>query len=317
MNRAPALFRWLALAALVDWLVTRTFTRMAIFMPKPPPVISAYRLLGYAGQLAANISSLLVLIALGWIAWQTWQHGRTWQAIIWLGLPIWSLIFLFTPATGWFAVGYHVLLLSAIILTTGHAWQPPTPPASLLARLLPALALLLGGIYQTIPTLYEALHWPGPPPLTTLLFNIGELSVALSSFVLWWAYGRRCSRATWLVASLPALAFSALYLAMPAMAGILAIWSIGLTLYLPWPIYALSLWLAGGTAIGALRHNDPSGWAIILLAAGGYAPQLSTQAFLGLIALWLLAAPHPHITRAATDQPPASTLSLRDPLLLK
>ena len=29
------------------------------------------------------------------------------------------------------------------------------------------------------------------------------------------------------------------------------------------------------------------GWGILLLAAGGYAPQLSTQIFLGLIALSL------------------------------
>jgi hypothetical protein len=43
--------------------------------------------------------------------------------------------------------------------------------------------------------------------------------------------------------------------------------------------------------IAALRRNDPAGWAILLLAAGGYAPQLSTHVFLGLIGLWILASP--------------------------
>lgn len=87
----------------------------------------------------------------------------------------------------------------------------------------------------------------------------------------------------------PALAFTGLYLANPALTGTLAVWSTGLTLYLPWPLYTLSLWLAGVTATTALRRKEPAGRAILLLAGGGYAPQLSTQAFLGLIALWLLA----------------------------
>jgi hypothetical protein len=30
------------------------------------------------------------------------------------------------------------------------------------------------------------------------------------------------------------------------------------------------------------------GWVILLFAAGGYAPQMSVHAFLGLAALWLL-----------------------------
>lgn len=78
-----------------------------------------------------------------------------------------------------------------------------------------------------------------------------------------------------------------MHLAAPALTGILAIWSTGLTLYLPWPLYALSLWLACAVVAGSLRRNDPTGWAILLLAAGGYAPQLSTHVFLGLVALWL------------------------------
>jgi hypothetical protein len=72
------------------------------------------------------------------------------------------------------------------------------------------------------------------------------------------------------------------------MTGILAIWSTGLTLYLPWPVYAVALWLAGKVVIQTLKQGNRVGWAILLLAAGGYAPQLNIHAFLGLIALWLL-----------------------------
>lgn len=72
------------------------------------------------------------------------------------------------------------------------------------------------------------------------------------------------------------------------MAGILAIWSTGLTLYLPWPVYAFSLWLFAATFLALRRQSHPAAWAMLLLAAGGYAPQLSSQVFYGLIGLSLL-----------------------------
>jgi hypothetical protein len=124
-----------------------------------------------------------------------------------------------------------------------------------------------------------------------VVYNLGEFLLIVSVVLLWWVYGRSATRSDWLLAGLPVMAFTAFHLANPAMAGILAIWSTGLTLYLPWPIYALGLWLAGVTVITALRRGNPAGLAILLLAAGGYAPQLSSQIFFGLIALWLLCHP--------------------------
>ena len=77
------------------------------------------------------------------------------------------------------------------------------------------------------------------------------------------------------------------------MTGIIAIWSMGLTLYLPWPLYAISLWLFGALAIGSFGRRESIGWALLLLAAGGYTPQLSTHLFVGLIALWMVKPTHP------------------------
>jgi hypothetical protein len=136
------------------------------------------------------------------------------------------------------------------------------------------------------------------------LFLIGELLAVLSPIALWFAYARQALRWAWLAAALPALAFAGMRLAVPSMASILAIWSTGLTLYLPWPLYAISLWAAGATAIDCLRRGQAAGWVVILLAAGGYAPQLSAQAFLGLFALWLL-VPSGSVVRAVGQAVPA------------
>ena len=69
MKRYPVFLSWLVVAALVDWLITRTLARSAIFVPKSPPVILVYQGFGLLGQLAATLSGLLVLVFLGWIAW--------------------------------------------------------------------------------------------------------------------------------------------------------------------------------------------------------------------------------------------------------
>ena len=45
MDFLPTLWVLLAAAALVDWLVTRTVTRFAIFIPKTPAMITGYQAL--------------------------------------------------------------------------------------------------------------------------------------------------------------------------------------------------------------------------------------------------------------------------------
>lgn len=295
--RGDRLLRWLALAAVADWLIARTLTRAAIFIPKPPPVLVLYEALILAGQLATTLTGLLGLGMLGWIAWREWQTGHqsdsfspdtATRSVLGVGLSLillsqvgFSLMFLWVAPAGWGMVANLGLGVVAVVIIAARSRH--------IGLLLPALALLLGRLYQLLPAWYTAWGWSGPPPLTETLFNLGELLVVASAGSLWYAYGRGASRREMFMAAGPAVAFTGLYLANPALTGTLAVWSTGLTLYLPWPLYTLSLWLAGVTAAAALRRKEPAGWVILLLAAGSYAPQLSTQAFLGLIALWLLA----------------------------
>ncbi len=316
------LFQWLAFAALADWLITRTLTRMAIFMPKSAAVVVIYQAAGLAGQLATTLAGLLGLAALGWIVWREWQGGSAWLALVLVGLGVFSLAFLIVPPSGWLMVTNHALGLAAVTQTLRISpgpsrsrpvpdlrygvWERPGRDAGRGApswhgvagagknlrvsiALLPGMALLAGRLHQAMAALYTAMGWPGPPFLAGALFNLGELLVVLAAAGLWWVYGQGVSWRIWLGAGLPVLIFAAMRLAIPSMTGILAIWSTGLTLYLPWPLYVAGLWLAGVAILASLRRGDPAGWAILLLAASGYAPQQSHQVFMGMIALWLLA----------------------------
>ena len=290
-------FQWLILTALLDWLVTRTITRSVIFMPKPPTLLPLYSMLGNVGQWALSLVSLLGLVLLGSIAWWEWRqrHAR-WLAAALGGQVGFSLLFLFVPPVGWPALVNHLLYLAVILLllwrtTARQAAEPAFVMGRLFPPLLPALAIMAGRLHQALPALYATQQWPGPPLLSTALFPLGELMVVLTPIALWWRYGRSARGRHWFVAGIPALLFIGFYLATPTMTGILAVWSSGLTLYLPWPLYGLSLWLAGVTFLTVRKTEEQIGWAIVLLAASGFTPQLSAQANLALLALWLLTTP--------------------------
>ena len=290
-------FQWLILVALFDWLVTRTITRSAIFLPKPPTLLLLYQILGGVGQLALSLISLLGLGLLGGIAWWEWrrQYGR-WLAAALGGQVGFSLLFLFVPPVGWPALVNHLLYLAVILLLLWRAMaRQAAEPVFVMGRffplLLPALAIMAGRLHQAIPVLYATQQWPGPPPLSMALFTVGEFLAVLTPIGLWWQYGRGAPWRHWLLAGLPALLFTGVYLATPTMTGILTVWSSGITLYLPWPLYGLSLWLAGVTFLTVRKTEEQIGWAIVLLAASGFTPQLSAQANLALLALWLLTTP--------------------------
>jgi hypothetical protein len=300
-NQKHLLLYWLVLAALAEWLILRTVTRAAIHVPKSPPVITLYQLFNYVGLLAATFVALLGLLLLLWLAWYAWQSGGLiWRllSLLLLGRVGLSLFFLITVPAGWLVVLSHLLTLGLIIglvfsglvggvsIGEGRGGLVRTP---VIALLLPALALMAGVLYQLLPALYTAVGWPGPPPLTGLLFNAGELLVVASVVVLWWVYGRSATLTHTIIAALPALLFTLSFWRDPAMTGILTIWSTGMTLFLPWPCYVLALWLAVVTVLAVWRQKRSVAYALLLLMSAGYAPQLSSQLFCALIGLWLLA----------------------------
>jgi len=335
VSRLPAPFRWLAYAALADWLLGRTLSRSAIFMPKTPLVISAYQALNFLAAFAATLASLLAWIALLWIAWRSWQAfgevrrrprrqarydadggvgalgedvgvgldsggGRADQRRFLAGafaasmpLTILALVLLsgyglIRPLNGWASISNHLLGLLLVSMLMAQGWgrtrQKPKP-----STLVPATAIILGILYQLLPAAQPELGLMGPP-LSNALFGLGELLFVLTAVAVWWENGRSAPGWAYGVAAGPALAFAALRLANPALAGILAIWSAGLTLYLPGPLYGLGIWLGSVATIAMLKEGRPAAWAILLFASAGFAPQLSTQLFLGLIALWILGA---------------------------
>jgi hypothetical protein len=295
MNAYSILIRLLVFAALADWLVGRTLTRLAIFMPKPPFLVWVFESVDAIGRTAATLAGLLTILVLLALAWTRLQAGRdVFSALLWVVLVALSLGFLFVqPGPALMAV-FQVGMFSALLAAGWFAWKKADSAIIKLATIFPILALGVGAIAHTSQL---GLH------LRTLsILQAGELFVVLCPLFLWLAFGRRATLNIWLVAFIPVLAFTAGILSNPAETGILVIWSTGLTLYLPWPLYSISLWLAGVTILSSARQEGWPAKTLLLLAAGGFAPQLSTHAFLGLIALMLFSLPERRTEQAPIEK---------------
>ncbi len=282
MKRLPDLFRWLIIAALADWLITRTLTRAGAFIPKSNAWIATYQIVSAVALAASTLAGIIALATLVWTARQEWKiHRKAAFPFIILLLVGLNVVFLFTPAVGWLGLANRLLLLVVLGYFFGRV-------RSRRWLLLPVLALITGNLYQLLPALFESLHLAGPAPFSLTLFNLGEILVVMSGLSFGWVAWRNSILRDRFLAAIPAVLFAGMFLSVPAMAGIFSIWSVGLTLFLPWPFYVLSLWAVCIATMKAIREDNIIGWGILLLAAGGYASQLSTQSFYGIIGVWVL-----------------------------
>ena len=272
----------LTLTALIEWLIGRTITRAAIFMPKPPIVVAIYQALGWLGQFALTLTGLLALATLAWFAWEKRVVARGALSVLLTLAALTSLVLIFVQSNAWSVLASHLLVLGALAIVGWHAqnrgWW-----------LILSASFALGELYQVSGALVNILQVRDSFSLTNGLFNAGELFVVISGGV-WWLYARRrMSLRIGVLATLPALAFLIFYYLNPSMAGIISIWSFGASLYLPGILYAAAMWLTTATLAATAQSNPKVMRIILLLTAMGYAPQLSTHVFLGLIALMLLA----------------------------
>jgi hypothetical protein len=284
------LLQWLAIAAVADWIFARTLSRSAIFMPKTPAMLTGFQVMLSLGNFAANVTSLLAITAMFWMAWRLALKGQRALPLAVGALLIFNLgALLFAPSAA-VTLTYHLIAVAAIFLIVRPVLKRSQGAAHTLAVLLATAAVSASELHQAAAAFSIVVGTGEPIGLGMAAFNLGEtLVVAFGLAIGWWMRPNRNERWIWAVAAVPTTVIAAFYIAAPSISSVMAIWSLGLTLFLPWPLYVLSLWALTGAMLTGLKRRHPAGLAIPMLVAGGYAAQLSTQLFLNLIALYLLA----------------------------
>ena len=205
----------------------------------------------------------------------------------------------------WLDITFNVLSLGAIGGAGLRGVSQAVVPAP--AKLgIVAIALAYGTWYYSVIVGRVAGARGGSLPGAGGALLLGEAAAILVPALFFTATsaadGRWRNPNSWIVPLLAAALFSAGNIADIAVdqgfTGVFTIWSVGFTLFLPWPLYAVSLALflhALGTcfarhpAANAPGYTSPdTGFGLLLLLYAGLYLQLTYQHLLGLLAVLLL-----------------------------
>jgi hypothetical protein len=151
------------------------------------------------------------------------------------------------------------------------------------------------------------------------LLNAGEVLLLLVPFLLYAAisvpHGQWKRPVRWIMPVILMLLFAAANVADilvdQGFTGVFTLWSVGYTLFLPWPIYVVALGLFTHAVLTAFARNLPRaveanrgvGVAMLLFLYAGFNLQLTYQHLLAVLALVLLTgfgSPFPRFRPAAS-----------------
>ena len=301
-------------AAVLETLLLRLVTRVGVHLPRGEAVSDGIQAASFFGALALNFASILaivlVVLLLGSVALRTRNEivrllfAAISGAMLW-GLG-WSLATGSATADALFGLSAVLLVgwLGLVLVARGG----PTREVRL------ALAIIVFAYfcyqYYTLSHLaFRLLDYGSVPPLSISVLRFGEGLVVVAGGAVFWAWGRgRWRRAglvgVALVAGIVlAVAFSSL--APASTTSILALWTTGMSFYLPLPVYLLSLAFYLLTIVACWRSGDAFWVAagLTLLLVAGYMPEATHHHLLLLLGVAFLSG----IVRWAVPLSPANT----------
>lgn len=290
----------LVAAALAEIVLLRLVTRVGVHLPKSGAVGDAISLASLTGSFALNLASILttafVAVLLGAIAWRAGNALLRPALVVLGGAMLWGLALSLATdsATADFVFGIAttaLVLLIAVLVAGDH----DLPAKGRLALALIAGAYVVYQYYALGHLAAEQLGYATTPPAAIPVLRFGELLVVLGAAAAFWAWGierwRHAGRAGTALAVGPVFVVFAGSLAPASTSSILALWTTGLSLYLPISLYLIALGLYLYTIVVCWRSGDAfwvsAGLLLVLLA--GYMPEASYHHLLLLLGLTFLA----------------------------
>jgi hypothetical protein len=162
--------------------------------------------------------------------------------------------------------------------------------------------------YALAHLFYRALDYSTVPPVAAPMLHLGEGLVVVASAAVFWAWGAR----RWKQAGVAGTSFTAIAvfvvaagsLAPAATTSILALWTTGLTLFLPLPLYLLALGLYLLAAVACLRNGKDFwvGAGLLLLLLAGYMPEATYDHLLILLGVAFVAGAPQLVVSSVPDE---------------
>lgn len=259
-----------------------------------------------------GVALMLLLLNYPKFAWVSRREGLF--SFLLLFLLVSNLIFLYQEPDPFHSLTYNLVAACAVLLPlipsgskssgerAGEA-GPAVAPAPWARR---AMGTLLAGSYLCYFyfKLSNILFQEGLADLGgkaalggVEALSLGELLILLNGLLIFVGYGwpalrgalsRRRMTQSLLLSSLLTLAFISACLVNSYMVPMLTIWSLGFTLYLPLPLYAVALFLFSFTAFDCLAQKRHIGYGLAFIFVAGYALALPYQTLLAVLGTSLI-----------------------------
>ena len=282
-------------AALLETILLRLVTRIGVHLPRGAAVSGGIEVASFFGSLAFNFASILAIALVVFVlAALILRNESVIVRVLLAGLSaamLWGLGF--SLATGSpTADAVFGLTMALLVTLVGLVLvrQDGLSGRAKLALGLIVAAYLCYQYYMLTQVFFRVLDLRAVPPMSVPALRFGEGLVVLAGGAVFWAWGVD----TWRRAGLAGVALVALLVAavgLSSMASastmsILALWTTGISLFLPLPLYLLSLGLYLVTMIACWRHGRDSFWTaggLLLILLAGYMPEASYHHLLLLL----------------------------------
>ena len=289
----------LVAAAVAETLLLRLATRVGVHVPRGEAARAGIHAASVLGTLALNLASVLaiglaVLVlallvlriegGLSRLVLATLSAGMLWGlgSTLTAGSPTADALFGLT------------MTLLVVFAGVGLARRAGLPLRARVAVGLMVVAYACYQYYSLSHLFYRVLDYSTVPPLAVPVLRLGEGLVVVAGAAAFWAWGaRRWRRAGTAGASIAAVAvfvIGAGSLAPAATTSILSLWTTGLSLFLPLPLYLLALGLYLLTVIACLRSGEDfwAGAGLLLVLLAGYMPEATYDHVLLLLGVAFL-----------------------------
>lgn len=283
-------------ASILEFSLIRTFSRMGVVLPKQKLVFDIYDLLILTGSFMFNFASLLVLLAValaGVLVFTRTRRSSFLLSASALALIQLSIYLVFYPPTAAISVAFDATALLAVLSAALFFDSNAQNRAQRAFVWLLAASYASTYYFKALPGITQLFDIRVEQAYTIQAFNLGEAFAVLNGVVAFFAFSYR--RSGFAMLSTPTLAatvvsvlFAASYLRSPWLTSTISTWTLGFTLFLPFPFYTVALWLYCYTLLDTFRTNRRVAYSLILILLAGRTLQLTYLNLLAILGLLLL-----------------------------
>ncbi len=312
----------LVVAALLEITLLRLTTRIGVHVPRSELAGDGLQAASFFGSLAFNSASILAIgLTVLLLLLRTTQIrdsvARVSLAVISGALMVSLVMSLVIGRAVWdgvfgLAATLLVLMLGATLVTRKDVSAGPRAAVALIVG-----AYLCYQYYSLSHIAYRIVDYAALPPLGIDVLRWGEVLVVIAGAVVFWAWGLprwRLAGRTGIAAVVVLVVVVGLSTITPSSTtSILALWTTGMSFFLPSPVYLLALALYLVTVVACFRDKDGFwlGTGLLLLLVAGYMPEATYHHLLVILGVGFLAGAF-HIVEEASNRVPA-TVQIRIP----